>query len=110
MNICVYRSLLDGHGVFAEEPIQKSEWQYVYGYVAPNIPGDPHAHYAFEYAKGFMFVPYAPWCYLNHSNTPNCEVTNEGSAGWLVITALRDIEFTEEITLDYGYGYDPSDC
>ena len=44
---------------------------------------------------------------VNHSCNPNCEVLdNTGSQIW--ITAMKDIKKNEELTYDYGFGFD--DC
>ena len=41
----------------------------------------------------------------NHSCNPNCEVLdNTGSEIW--ITAMRNIKKNEELTYDYGFGFD----
>ncbi len=41
---------------------------------------------------------------INHSCSPNCEVEGEGLKLW--ITSLREIKKGEELTYDYGFGYD----
>jgi SET domain-containing protein len=41
---------------------------------------------------------------INHSCNPNCEVAGKGLKLW--IFALRDIEKGEELSYDYGFGYD----
>ena len=41
---------------------------------------------------------------INHSCSPNCEVDGEGLKLW--ITSLREIKKGEELTYDYGFGYD----
>ena len=41
---------------------------------------------------------------INHSCNPNCEVTGKGLKLW--IFALRDIKKNEELTYDYGFGFD----
>ncbi len=41
---------------------------------------------------------------INHSCTPNCEVEGEGLKLW--ISSLREIKKGEELTYDYGFGYD----
>jgi SET domain-containing protein len=45
--------------------------------------------------------------YSNHSCDPNCEVHIISRAIWVV--ALRDIQAGEELTYNYGYGYDAQD-
>jgi|TARA_B100001741_G_C16544571_1_gene596045 SET domain-containing protein len=41
---------------------------------------------------------------VNHSCDPNCEVEGEGLEVW--ITSIRNIKKGEELTYDYGFGYD----
>ena len=41
---------------------------------------------------------------VNHSCEPNCESDGKGLKLW--IFALRDIKKNEELTYDYGFGYD----
>ena len=41
---------------------------------------------------------------INHSCNPNCEVAGKGLKLW--IFALRDIKKGEELSYDYGFGYD----
>jgi SET domain-containing protein len=41
---------------------------------------------------------------INHSCNPNCEVDGKGLKLW--IFALRDIKKGEELSYDYGFGYD----
>jgi len=41
---------------------------------------------------------------INHSCDPNCEVNGKGLKLW--IFAIRDIKKGEELSYDYGFGYD----
>ena len=41
---------------------------------------------------------------INHSCEPNCEVFGTGLRIW--IYAMRDIKKNEELSYDYGFGYD----
>ena len=41
---------------------------------------------------------------INHSCNPNCEVTGKSLKLW--IFALRDIKRGEELSYDYGFGFD----
>jgi uncharacterized protein len=41
---------------------------------------------------------------INHSCNPNCEVAGKGLKLW--IFALRNIKKDEELSYDYGFGYD----
>jgi len=41
---------------------------------------------------------------INHSCNPNCEVDGKGLKLWIV--AIKDIKKGEELSYDYGFGYD----
>ena len=41
---------------------------------------------------------------INHSCDPNCEVTGTGLKVW--VFAIKDIKKGEELSYDYGFGYD----
>ena len=41
---------------------------------------------------------------INHSCNPNCEVEGQGFKLW--ISAIKDIKKGEELSYDYGFGYD----
>jgi SET domain-containing protein len=41
---------------------------------------------------------------INHTCNPNCEVAGKGLKLW--IFALRDIKKGEELSYDYGFGFD----
>ena len=41
---------------------------------------------------------------INHSCNPNCEVEGKGLKLWII--AIRDIKKGEELSYDYGFGYD----
>ena len=41
---------------------------------------------------------------INHSCNPNCEVSGTGLKIW--IYAIKDIKKGEELTYDYGFGFD----
>ena len=41
---------------------------------------------------------------INHSCNPNCEVAGVGLKVW--VFAIRDIKKGEELSYDYGFGYD----
>ena len=44
---------------------------------------------------------------INHSCSNNCDYEGEGLKLWVV--AIKDINKGEELTCDYGFGYDKSD-
>ena len=41
---------------------------------------------------------------INHSCNPNCEVEGKGLKLW--ISSIRDIKKNEELSYDYGFGFD----
>ena len=41
---------------------------------------------------------------INHSCNPNCEVDGQGLKLW--ISSIKDIKKGEELTYDYGFGFD----
>ena len=41
---------------------------------------------------------------INHSCNPNCEVTGSGFKIW--VHAIKDIQKDEELSYDYGFGFD----
>lgn len=103
MNVTIAPSPIHGRGVFANELIEEGHWQYVYGELRRILPGDPCEVFSFEWDSKFYFLPYAPWCCLNHSDTPNCEIEWQREWGMLTIVSLRDIGTREELTINYGY-------
>lgn len=104
MNVRIQKSPIHGRGVFANEPIDKDQWQYIYGETRVILPGDPLMHYGVEWDDELTFMAYAPFCCCNHSSDPNCEISEDPDEHVImVITALRDIKPDEELTIDYGY-------
>jgi len=98
MNIEIKESPIHGTGVFAREVIEDGHWQYIYGYLSTTP-----TEYGFEHSDGVWWEPYPPFRFLNHSKTPNCEVSSYDD-DTTILTALRDLEDGEELTIDYGYG------
>ena len=41
---------------------------------------------------------------INHSCEPNCEVTGKGTKLW--ISSIKEIKKGDELSYDYGFGYD----
>jgi len=60
---------------------------------------DPKKHDSFEGGV----LPKAPFCFLNHSKRPNCEVY--GDNGELNMLLLRPVKSGRELTIDYGPEY-----
>ncbi len=111
MNVRIAQSPIHGLGVFANEPIKKDHWQYLYGDLRVVLPGDPVEKYGIEWDETKTFIPFAPFCCCNHSEEPNCEINDidldPRGHPMLYITPLRNIEQDEEILINYGY--DPSE-
>lgn len=117
------KSSLHGLGLFAESDIKTGK--QVIEYIGDKVTkkeGDKRADkqikkaqknkgngmvYVFELDKkydidGGVARNYAR--FINHSCDPNCEVDGKGLKLW--IFALRDIKKGEELSYDYGFGYD----
>jgi len=65
------------------------------------------AVYLFELNKRYDLdgdVPYNTAKYINHSCNPNCETDIIRGHIWII--ALRDINKGEELSYNYGYGYE----
>ena len=101
MNVKIAESTIHGRGVFAVEPIRKGHWQLMYGYTIQYCPGRPDTAFGFWNGDPTMYVPYAPFCFLNHSARPNCDV-EWYETGSPAVYALRRILAGEELTICYG--------
>lgn len=84
-NVTIKNSEIDGLGLFATENIQKS---HVFGIT--HVKDD-------EFENGYIRTPLGG--FFNHSETPNCEVYEEGR--FIMIRAIKDIVPDEEITAFY---------
>jgi SET domain-containing protein len=62
----------------------------------PQLDGD-HSDYA---GNGFYVIDMSPASYMNHSCDPNCAYKFQTIAR-KTVTAIRNIEIGEELTLDY---------
>lgn len=102
MRIKIDKSPVHGHGVFAARQIDKDDEQLIYGHKVCSEYAD--WRYGFEHGD-CLFIPYRPWKFLNHADEPNCEVSLL-TDDYYLITALRDIEPGEELTINYGYTFD----
>jgi len=84
-------SSVDGLGLFAVEPIKKSQ----------NL-GISHVFDKF-WENNYIRTPLGG--FINHSSTPNCRTSKEGR--YLYIYTITDIKIEEELTLKYTL-YNPS--
>ena len=117
------KSPLHGSGLFAKNDIKKGSKviQYI-GDKVTKREGDKRADkqirkakkdknngmvYVFELNKRYDIdgdVDYNFAKFINHSCNPNCEVDGKGLKLW--ISSIRDIKKGEELSYDYGFGYD----
>ncbi len=102
MNVERRKSGIHGYGVFARQPIEKGDWQCIYGELISCDDYWLESH-CFEHNDSYMYFPYRPWYWLNHSSEPNCACEYDKEIDTWIIVALRDIEVGEELTFDYGY-------
>lgn len=108
----VRNSGINGRGLFAKDKINKGEVVTVSGGIIvddeeykklKNKKKEFFMTYSTPVADGFYIISgfshkkLEPDDFYNHGCSPNCVL-----GGHLVITALRDIEKDEELTLDYG--------
>lgn len=121
--IVVRDSMIHSKGVFAKRDISKGT--RVIEYVGERISkAEAHrradvplaraqtdkrygAVYLFELNKRYDIdgdVPFNPARFINHSCHPNCETDIIRGRIWII--ALRDIPKGEEVTYNYGYGFD----
>ena len=121
--ICVKSSKIHSKGIFAKKDIP--EGTRIIEYVGEKITkaeSDRRADiplkrakknkkygavYIFELNKRYDLdgdVPYNTAKYINHSCNPNCETDIIRGRIWII--ALRDIQKGEEISYNYGYGYE----
>jgi SET domain-containing protein len=107
-----------GRGVFARISFQAEE---VIGEVRGRVIDDSHygSSYSMDLGGSLTLEPRAPFRYLNHSCSPNCELfmyeaADEPSlAARMFLQAIAAIEPGEELTIDYGWPADtaiPCDC
>ncbi len=121
--ISVKRSHIHSRGVFAKKDIP--EGSRVIEYVGEKITkaeSDRRADIPLERAKinkkygaVYLFelnkrydldgdVPYNTAKYINHSCSPNCETDIIRGHIWII--ALSDVKKGEELSYNYGYGYE----
>lgn len=98
----IAESKLDGHGVFAQEPIKAGEFvSYIKGSIVKMVNVTEADSVAFPNWVGFKkdawIDPTPPLKYLNHSCEPNC-----GIRGTKTVMALKNIKKNEELTIDYA--------
>ena len=111
----IRRSKIDNQGLYAARNIKKDEKIIYYtGKIItkretelnPKYDNDK-AIYLFNLNSRYDLdgdFSYNTARLINHSCNPNCEVAGKGLKLW--IFALRDIKKGEELSYDYGFGFD----
>ena len=117
------KSKVHGSGLFAAQDVKKKSQVIEYiGEKVSKREGDKRAHKQINKAKknhnnGMVYVfelnqrydidggvPYNHARLINHSCDPNCEVFGTGLKVW--VYAIRNIKKGEELSYDYGFGFD----
>ncbi|MEE9385482.1 MAG: SET domain-containing protein-lysine N-methyltransferase [Nannocystaceae bacterium] len=99
-----------GKGAFAGRTFKKGD---VVGRVRGELTADPQRDpsYCMEMDSELFLIPRAPFRYLNHSCSPNCQLfmwdgqEPEADTGTrpLFVEALRGIKDGAELTIDYAW-------
>ena len=102
-----------GRGVFAVRRFRRDE---TIGEVTGRIFDDPEngSNHCIDLGDNFSLEPAAPFRYLNHSCTPNCQLVlvepehlNGHPVPWrAVVDATRTILPGDELTIDYAWPAD----
>jgi SET domain-containing protein len=100
-----------GRGVFAARRYRRGEIVGdVCGTIVPDDTAERHgSRYCMELGEGRALEPEPPFCFVNHSCEPNCEIyydeppsANE-PPDRLWLRTLRVIDCGEELTIDYAW-------
>ena len=94
------KSQIHGHGVFARGNLKAGRHLRIPYARLDDEDTEVIWNNSFD---GWYPSPEIPWAYLNHSDTPNAAVVQDECK--LLLEPLRDIARGEEITIDYGPGY-----
>ena len=111
----IRKSNIDNKGLYASQNIKNRAKIIEYkGKILPKkqVEEDPKfdnekAIYLFNINKKYDLdgdFEYNTARLINHSCNPNCEVFGTGLKVW--VYAIRDIKKGEELTYDYGFGFD----
>jgi len=90
------KSAIHGIGIFADRALVEGEMFHI-----PYSESDHETRFNTTLQDGTVVIPDAPFCYLNHSSTPNCQLV-EDECG-LYVSPLEPIAKDEELTFDYGW-------
>ena len=111
----IKKSKIDKNGLYANQNIKKGTKIIEYkGKIIPVKQSEANpkfdnekAIYLFNINKKYDLdgdFKYNTARLINHSCNPNCEVYGTGLKVW--VYAIRDIKKGEELTYDYGFGFD----
>jgi uncharacterized protein len=99
-----------GRGVFATRPFRRRE---TVATIRGRVIDDPDysSEICIDLGGSLSLEPYAPFCFLNHSCAPNCELyainpprrTGPRPRPRVVLETLRPIEPGEQLTIDYAW-------
>lgn len=96
----VRKSNVHGHGVFARGNLKAGRHLQIPYARLDDDDTDIIWNNSFD---GWYPCPEIPWAYLNHSENPNAVVAQDDTK--LLVQFLRDVPRGEELTIDYGPGY-----
>lgn len=109
------RQTFSGRGVFAARSFETEELVCrIDGRVVPD--DGCGSEYCMDFGDRTLLEPAEPYCFLNHSCEPNCELIvweDEEAPLELCLHAVREIEPGEELTIDYAWPADsaiPCEC
>jgi SET domain-containing protein len=97
-----------GQGVFARRRLRRGE---CIGRVAGEVLFDLEegSEYSIDLSDGRLLEPAEPFCFLNHSCEPTCELINytpddaEPHEYEVVVRARRTLQPGQELTIDYAW-------
>ncbi len=110
------KSTVHGKGVFAARSIRKGKcFEICPCKTLCNMPKTELVDYVFKRPGGGYLLAFGYCSLYNHSDTPSAvwsvEPDKKNPGEWVIeLTARRDIDKGEEITISYGKGYWLSRC
>lgn len=107
-----------GRAVYALESIEdETHIAMIAGKIVEVREDFAGSNYCMEFGDDRILEPAAPFRFLNHSCTPNCELViwmDEDPDDWeMGLHSIRPIRAGEELTIDYGWPADaaiPCEC
>ena len=86
-------SVIEGKGLFATQSFSPN---FVFG-ITHFIP---ETHFEVLFHSGVIRTPLGG--FINHNDDPNCEVINQNSLRWFVLSSIKEIKVGDELTIDYS--------